>query len=195
MIKIEKNEQSGRSMVEMLGVLAIIGVLSVGGIAGYSKAMAKFKLTKAQDQLAMMVMNTRTAFATSAGYINLTTSMAISYKLVSTEMKAAADSLMNAFGGSTLIQAIKSGSGTDNGAFKIVFNGLGKDACTSLASSDWGTDGLLGITVSGASQVIADLPSAGATGFYLPANLPIDLATAAGKCSSDNNNSISWYYN
>ena len=29
-----KSEQSGRSMVEMLGVLAIIGVLSVGGIAG-----------------------------------------------------------------------------------------------------------------------------------------------------------------
>ena len=32
---LEKNEQTGRSMVEMLGVLAIIGVLSVGGIAGY----------------------------------------------------------------------------------------------------------------------------------------------------------------
>ena len=31
--------QSGRSMVEMLGVLAIIGVLSVGGIAGYKMAM------------------------------------------------------------------------------------------------------------------------------------------------------------
>ncbi len=28
-----KNDQSGRSMVEMLGVLAIIGVLSVGGIS------------------------------------------------------------------------------------------------------------------------------------------------------------------
>ena len=36
----------GRSMVEMLGVLAIIGVLSVGGIAGYSKAMMKYKLNK-----------------------------------------------------------------------------------------------------------------------------------------------------
>ena len=37
-----KNE-SGRSMVEMLGVLAIIGVLSVGGIAGYTMAMNKYK--------------------------------------------------------------------------------------------------------------------------------------------------------
>ena len=34
-------QESGRSMVEMLGVLAIIGVLSIGAIAGYSKAMQK----------------------------------------------------------------------------------------------------------------------------------------------------------
>ena len=38
--------QCGRSMIEMLGVLAIIGVLSVGGIAGYSKAMMNYKLNK-----------------------------------------------------------------------------------------------------------------------------------------------------
>ena len=41
----------GRSMVEMLGVLAIIGVLSVGAIAGYSKAMMKYKLNKQAEQL------------------------------------------------------------------------------------------------------------------------------------------------
>ena len=41
-----KNFEKGRSMMEMLGVLAIISVLSVGGIAGYSKAMEKFKINK-----------------------------------------------------------------------------------------------------------------------------------------------------
>ena len=46
-----KSNQSGRSMVEMLGVLAIIGVLSVGAIAGYSKAMMKYKLNKQAEQL------------------------------------------------------------------------------------------------------------------------------------------------
>ncbi|MBO7258202.1 MAG: hypothetical protein J6V11_04605 [Alphaproteobacteria bacterium] len=35
--------QSGRSMVEMLGVLAIVGVLSIGGIMGYSYAMDKYR--------------------------------------------------------------------------------------------------------------------------------------------------------
>ena len=38
--------QCGRSMIEMLGVLAIVGVLSVGGIQGYSKAIEKIKVNK-----------------------------------------------------------------------------------------------------------------------------------------------------
>ena len=45
----------GRSMIEMLGVLAIIGVLSVAGIAGYSKAMEKFRLTKALGDYSMLI--------------------------------------------------------------------------------------------------------------------------------------------
>lgn len=36
-----KTNQIGRSMVEIIGVLAIIGVLSVGAIAGYASAMEK----------------------------------------------------------------------------------------------------------------------------------------------------------
>lgn len=42
-------------MVEMLGVLAIIGVLSVGAIAGYSKAMMKYKLNKQSEQLSSLL--------------------------------------------------------------------------------------------------------------------------------------------
>ena len=38
--------QKGRSMVEMLGVLAIIGVLSVGALSGFNRAMEKHKLNE-----------------------------------------------------------------------------------------------------------------------------------------------------
>ena len=40
--------------VLMLGVLAIIGVLSVGAIAGYSKAMMKYKLNKSVEQINLL---------------------------------------------------------------------------------------------------------------------------------------------
>ena len=46
-----KTNHIGRSMVEILGVLAIVGVLSVGGIAGYSTAMNKYKMNKQNEQI------------------------------------------------------------------------------------------------------------------------------------------------
>ena len=45
-----KGEDSGRSMVEMLGVLAIIGVLSAGALKGYSAAMFKYKMNQTIDE-------------------------------------------------------------------------------------------------------------------------------------------------
>ena len=46
----------GRSMIEMLGVLAIIGVLSVGGIAGYSKAMKKYQANKVVGEIIQILV-------------------------------------------------------------------------------------------------------------------------------------------
>ena len=46
---------TGRSMVEMLGVLAIVGVLSVGAIAGYAKAMMKYRLNKQAEQISWLL--------------------------------------------------------------------------------------------------------------------------------------------
>ncbi len=41
-----RHNEKGRSMIEMLGVLAIIGVLSVGGLAGYNMAMEKIRIQR-----------------------------------------------------------------------------------------------------------------------------------------------------
>ena len=47
-----KKQESGRSMVEMLGVLAVIGVLSVGGISGYMLSMNRFRANNMIDKAA-----------------------------------------------------------------------------------------------------------------------------------------------
>ncbi|MCM1324457.1 MAG: type II secretion system GspH family protein [Acetobacter sp.] len=57
MMKILKENQHGRSMIEMLGVLAIVGILSVGGISGYSKAMLKIKLNKMIDEYIQFIQS------------------------------------------------------------------------------------------------------------------------------------------
>ena len=49
-----KKLESGRSMVEMLGVLAIIGVLSIGGIAGYTMAMNRYRANEVLNAAQMV---------------------------------------------------------------------------------------------------------------------------------------------
>ena len=58
----------GRSMIEMLGVLAIIGVLSVGGIQGYSKAMEKIHVNKIVNMISDISATIRTAYINQKTY-------------------------------------------------------------------------------------------------------------------------------
>jgi len=54
-----KNE-SGRSMIEMLGVLAIIGVLSIGGLAGYTMAMNRHRANQILDYVSRCAVAAQT---------------------------------------------------------------------------------------------------------------------------------------
>ena len=52
-----KNLENGRSMVEMLGTLAIIGVLSIGGIAGYSYGMDKYRANETINDISLRTVD------------------------------------------------------------------------------------------------------------------------------------------
>lgn len=54
-------QENGRSMVEMLGVLAIIGVLSIGGIAGYTMAMNRYRANEIIDAASKLSVVVQTA--------------------------------------------------------------------------------------------------------------------------------------
>ncbi|MBE6453987.1 MAG: type II secretion system protein [Alphaproteobacteria bacterium] len=199
---LSRNDQKGRSMVEMLGVLAIIGVLSVGGISGYSKAMAKFKLTKAQDQLTMLLMNIRTAFATSPSYDGLSSQTAAEYNIAPNEMVAGTGNstkLYSAFGGEVQIGTV----GTAKTYFYIMLTNLGKEACRSLLTSDWGADGLISISsenkasgtapANGSEACSSKVPTSDGAGTWCTKDLPVSLIEAGHTCSSEQNY-ITWIY-
>ena len=173
------NEQ-GRSMIEMLGVLAIVGVLSVGGIAGYSKAMNKFKTNKIGDQIQMISTNIRTLFSSQRTYTGLTNGMALRAGLIPGEMYDAASSgntystnypITNAFGGGVYIavanQTNDNGGPNNTGdemAFTIAVDQIPQSACVSIATTDWGGDtgsGLaamyIGAAASGAANTLNQL--------------------------------------
>lgn len=55
-----KKIESGRSMIEMLGVLAIIGVLSIGGLAGYTMAMNRYRANEILDYARRVAVSAQT---------------------------------------------------------------------------------------------------------------------------------------
>ena len=181
--------ESGRSMIEMLGVLAIIGVLSVGGIAGYSQAMSKFKVSKTTDQVQTMVTNIRTLFAGQRSYNGLDGANAYTMGILTDETWDGS-SASNAYGG-----AITFATPDNAHQFLIAYAGIPDDACVRIIMSDWGdsSSGFVGLNVAAAATTSLD---AKITPTYNTAgkSFPIDLGTAVGACKNSNANVIEWVY-
>ncbi len=212
-----KKLESGRSMIEMLGVLAIIGVLSVGGIAGYSKAMNKFKTNKVADNVSMIVTNIRTLYAQQKTYDGLDNKNAVAMGVVPDELvtNATDGTLTNAFLGSVEIKAadVKGADASANGTymgFTVRFSGLTKEACVTLATNDWGSGysaGFVGMKVAGTADGAKEaasnadnldvsgacaataLASAGGKAIAC-AGAPMNVAVAAKACSCTNSSNV-----
>ena len=198
MNNLYKNEQSGRSMVEMLGVLAIIGVLSIGGISGYSKAMSKYRINKTLDQISMLVMNIRSLFSSSVDYAGLDNTLSIQMGIIPADMQGTTTgTIINAYQGRVFIE-----TGADTRQFKVTYTGLTQEACVALATADWGSQagsGLqsmnIGTTADKTQKTISQATGSTLT-YVIGTDFPISLQNAAKSCSSDteDGNGISWTY-
>ena len=175
------NNQNGRSMIEMLGVLAIIGVLSVGGIAGYSKAMEKFKINKTIEQISTIANNVRTTFMSQGNYQGLSTSLAHNAGIIPDEMWDEDNgSAHNVWGGRLDVDedfADYNGDYSSEGsAFVIYTDILSDSACIELLTHDWSVGG---------QPVLADVyndSNYNGEGWDLFAVSPVSPAKAAEMC-------------
>ena len=136
-LAMTKNVQSGRSMIEMLGVLAIIGVLSVGGIAGYSKAMQKYRINKTIEQITLIAGNVRTFFAPQRSYDVLTNTVIKKAKLVPDEMwNSDKTALENVFGERVRLDEVTTNDGYSP-LFYISYNNIPEEACIEIITHNW----------------------------------------------------------
>ncbi len=193
--------EKGRSMIEMLGVLAIIGVLSVGGIAGYSKAMMKYRINKTIEQITLIAGNVRSFFAPQKNYVGVrcvcnnsicsgqTTSdgcpIIKKARLIPDEMLT----LNNA----GEITAITNALGypvnvtSDTGNFMIDFTiGDNSDACIELVTYDW--------SIANVENVgIYQLDNSDDADFTPPVSVE-DAAEACSHLSIESESYISFYF-
>ena len=141
-----KNNESGRSMIEMLGVLAIIGVLSVGGIAGYSKAMQKYRINKTIEQITLIAGNVRTFFASQGNYEGLDSSTDDGKKIIQ-KAKLVPDEMWDG-------NYIKDVWGNmlymhgETPSFFINLGEISESDCIELGTQDWTNLNLAGISLS-----------------------------------------------
>ncbi len=145
---------SGRSMIEMLGVLAIIGVLSVGGIAGYSKAMRKFKINQTIEEVIDITTNIRTLYTNENNFANYTVIPETIYPLIVSDKYLKKGSVYHPFGGKIFLYRAwtTDADRSDNkrwSAFVIKLLNLYRQECIELATINWGMSdaGLVGLTV------------------------------------------------
>ena len=141
------NLEKGRSMIEMLGVLAIIGVLSVGGIAGYSKAMTKYRVNKTIEQITLITGNVRTFFTPQGNYNdvgnnNTFGNIARKAKLIPEEMWKSDAGFTSVFGTDVTLNKDCSGLSSIEGFSINYILGNDVDACIEIITHDWKSIGI-----------------------------------------------------
>lgn len=120
--------EKGRSMIEMLGVLAIVGVLSVGGIAGYSKAMGKYKTNHLIEQLTMLITNIRNSFIGQHDFSDINNNLLINIGAVPADMydhSRASNDILHAWNGKVTIFPSEA-SNNKQMAFELYVNNISK---------------------------------------------------------------------
>lgn len=211
------HEQAGRSMIEMLGVLAIIGILSVGGIAGYSKAMERYRVNETINQISHIVQNTRDLFKTQPNLYGAMSFSCSSMSNVNFMNRQIADKTnlfpasvsqndyKNLFGGEISFCADGRFIEDDGKSFIIKFSGLPQEACIELATRDWqGALGLVAIKIRGTSDGFSSIQrtyiSNCVSGYKIGASLvcgkdmPMTVEAATSACDEEKNNTIMWKF-
>ncbi|MCM1323528.1 MAG: hypothetical protein NC218_05140 [Acetobacter sp.] len=135
---MKKNEQ-GRSMIEMLGVLAIVGILSVGGIAGFSKAMMKYKLNKQTEQIVSILnyasINMDMLFQSFNGRVENVTEILKNTGAFPEEMLKSntPNYVYDIFGNTVWVQMLKYDSGEKYFELMMTLKERATESCVNLA--------------------------------------------------------------
>ncbi len=128
-------QESGRSMIEMLGVLAIMGVITVGAIGMISTAMRTQKRTTVNDEVVQMVTQVRTLLGEYDDYSHIDNSKIFG---------AIGMSNKNPYGGNYELAVDESNSRQ----FVVSVTGLSKADCEYFVTKAW-TDSVGYLTSGG----------------------------------------------
>lgn len=146
---MQNSNQHGRSMIEMLGVLAIIGVLTAGSLSIIGKARLRQELTQLLSETAEIVNNTKKlACQYDSGYGTYTNLICQSKAHpANVDCPKGTSSDLKITTSSDVTIKLLPEKDSDINYFVAEIDDMSKAACVYLATSDWGrrnTNGFIG---------------------------------------------------
>lgn len=141
-------------MLEMMGVLMIMGVISAGGALGFTKMMSQHKINQSIQQINIISAKLSAVGSQAGSYAGLSNSSAIKYNAVPALVNGS--EIKNPFGGQIVIEpSYLLQDKSDLQAYTITYTDLPPDACIAIAAHDWSgkqNSALLGLGTSGSSS-------------------------------------------
>jgi type II secretory pathway pseudopilin PulG len=134
-IKKTKKQESGRSMIEMVGVLAVMGLITAAAFVLITSAMKSQKLSNADDQVAAIASGVRLLYANSQYFDGLGTA---SSQVMDTLGYGKTNS---PYGGAYSVAEATCSDGSKCTGFKVEFDAGDASTCTSLALRTWPSSG------------------------------------------------------
>jgi type II secretory pathway pseudopilin PulG len=190
-----KNNQNGTSMVEMLGVMGIVSMVAIGAISLYTGIMDKYRISVTNQQIQSISKTIHELYVAKSNYKNLTTKVLIDENLAPREMvmSGTTNFLLNKMGGKTIVS-----TSTDNKSFNVLFSGLSKAACISVAKINPDPSGRLNFVQMKIGAANSNQTGfSGAPGILNASNISAgtaNISTIAGYCVHKNNNAIEWEF-
>lgn len=134
MAKSFKSEQSGRSMIEALGYISVMMMITISVAASVNSGYYKFKLGRVNQEIVDLKKVVSQRWVASENYKNVNFQTLYDEKILPWSIKTGSETEgKHAFGGKVTI-----GKGDDEGCmYYIKFEGLPRDACVELAAKVW----------------------------------------------------------
>ena len=171
-MKLLKRKNKGFTLVEILLVVGFIALAGIGIYTIYSKVQVSNQANTESRNLDTLRAGIKSMYGGNPNFTGLGNTVANQSRLTPDSMRnpAAANEIINSFGGQVLIAPVSLGGGTNNG-FRITYPEVPGAVCSKLVTSAGGQFNQ--VTVAG--TVVKTFGT----------SVPIDVAATALSCNAD----------
>ncbi len=188
--------QSGRTMIETIAVLSIIGALITSITIFVYSMYDKYKSSTVISQIRDLRKAINNRYAAIGVYTGLNSKILIDERLAPSQM-VHGQKLIHVYEGEVTLSV--SNTGGKGRSYKISFPALPQKNCVELATINWEVDNtatLVGITINkkAFSWEVNTIGSGGVTAGSSATALPITMGKAAVSCQRGEANEIIWEF-